>query len=503
MKYFENMINDLKNFENNKEKIFKIVASLSKIAFPNMLFFLCLLCMQTISLSFISKKFPGYKTIDAIGITHLYINCTTLIVTVGILTGIENLAGNAKAAKNYYLMGLYIHRGRLIAYTYVVLISIFNLIFGDKILSFFTDDNEILVLASKYMKYIMFMMFIEVIFNLNIRYLALVDKAYVNSIILMITVILHPFFCHFFINFLDLGVKGAGLAIILSQSINSICSSLYLHFYNPIPESYFFINEDCFKGWKEYLDVAIPASTMIFGEWIGFELQSVIAIKISELDYSVHLILVSLDLLLFSFIMGFNIAASVYTSQIIITETKQEVEFSVRIGILYSNIILSIILFFAFIFRLYFIRLIANTDYILEKALVTFPFVILYKIFSTNVFYMNGTFRGLKYNKVPAILSIVNFYIVESSLSIILGFYFKLGVKGIWMSLWIANNLIVLVYMYIYYNLDIEALQIKIKEDMENDKRLINNNNNDKSLNERQNIQMNDFLLNKGNNHNI
>ena len=74
--------------------------------------------------------------------------------------------------------------------------------------------------------------------------------------------------------------------MIITQSLNLIFSAIYIYFYNPYPEVCFLINRDCFKGWKEYFKIAIPIISILLGDWLGYEIQAIIAIKSSAFDYS-------------------------------------------------------------------------------------------------------------------------------------------------------------------------------------------------------------------------
>ena len=119
---------------------------ISVLAFPTMLFFTCLFLQQTICLAFVGNKYKGQEKliIDGIGITNLYINCCVFSISIGLISGMDTLCSNAYSVKNYYLMGLYMHRARLVAVIFVLVLTIFNYFYAIKILSLFKINANVL-----------------------------------------------------------------------------------------------------------------------------------------------------------------------------------------------------------------------------------------------------------------------------------------------------------------------------------------------------------------------
>jgi len=116
---------------------------LLSICLPTTLNFVCIIILKLINISFISYKYNDVKMIDALGASILYINCTTFIITVGLVVAMDTLCSNALGANKKYLMGIYVNRARVICYTFMVVSILFNKMFVLDIIYLLTNDTQI------------------------------------------------------------------------------------------------------------------------------------------------------------------------------------------------------------------------------------------------------------------------------------------------------------------------------------------------------------------------
>jgi MATE family multidrug resistance protein len=452
-----------------KKSLDKIL-DLMNLSLPNTFFFLCLFLQQALNLMFISRTYNDYKMIDAIGLSHLYINCTTLITTIGLISGFVSLGSNAYGRNNNYIMGLYINRCRIVSYGFLILMTIFNYFYAIKILSLFSIDAEILELCRGYIYKNMLMLFIETTFNINLRILTITNKSTPNMITLLVTTLLHPLWCYIFIVKLDMGLSGAAYAIILTQFLNTCSSTFYILYFNPAPGSNFFPTVECCRGLIDYLKIALPCTAVTISEWMGFEIQAFIAIKVGELAYSAHLILFSIEDIIFTFSLGQTIAIGTKVSTMIVKssddvdEVIDECIIDSNIYIYFGIISMTVIMIVVYIFRHTILALYITIPEIMELTLEIMPILFLYHIADNVRIIYVAIYRGLTYLNVPAIVQFVGTYVLQTILSIILAIYFELGLKGIWISLTLTNWVIMLIYAYIYYDFDFKKYRdISIK----------------------------------------
>ena len=445
---------------------------ISILAFPTMLFVACLFLQQTISLAFIGNKYKGQEKfiIDGIGIANLYLNCCIFSIAIGLISGMDTLCSNAYAVKNYYLLGIYMHRARLIAIIIVTVLTIFNYFYAIKILSLFNIDSNVLHYSERYIRANLYYVAIDVFFGVNLRYLNVIDKPHINLIILLISIALHPLWCWIFIFKLEYDALGCGISMIISQSINMILSSLYIHLWNPCPESYFCLNYDCFKGWLSYLKFTFPSLILMCAEWWAFEIQSIIAINITQLDYAVHIIIASLASILYTISIGFGMAASMLVAKHITERNTYDAKKIALTIFIYGNTISLMVTSIYAILGSNLIRLFIKEDEEFIKKATPIVYILFFQqIFDHSQTVIAYIYRGLGKQLLASLVAFINFYIVQSSLSILFGIVWGYGVQGMWIAILIGCSLSLTAYIICFKFLDFEAIRKETLDRLNND----------------------------------
>ena len=102
-------------------------------------------------------------------------------------------------------------------------------------------------------------LFFAIQFNASVRYLQSQSYFLPGMYITLFTVCLHPIWCYLFIAHAGLNVVGAAFAMTITQILNFIIISVYIHYWTPHPESYFFFNRDSFDINRicDYLSVSL------------------------------------------------------------------------------------------------------------------------------------------------------------------------------------------------------------------------------------------------------
>lgn len=463
------------NSQNTKLNICKALKEISWISFPTSLFYLGMFMQQTINLAFIGhtyEKENKTNALEGIGISHLYVNCSLLSIVLGIVSGLETLGSNAYGAKKYHLLGLYYHRSQLIAFTMVTILLVLQFFFATDIIAFFGIKQEVLYFVDKYIKVMMFFVFFDVQFGVNFRYLNIVNKSHVNLMIVIGCLLLHPLWCYIFINLLELGVVGAGISLIISQMLSSVSGLLYIHIAKPLPESIFGYRKDSFRGWWDYLKVAIPSAMLMCAEWWGFEICSIIAIWIGSLDYTVHILLSSLYLVIYSACIGFGVSASIIIGRSIVHDNIDVVKQYSKIILIYALIVISCILIILMLFRNYVLYLFIDQEDVIEKGKEIILILGLVNLFDLMQTVLSSICRGLGKQLIASLIVFINFYITQNAMAIFFGKVLEWGVKGIWFGSFISCIICTLSYSLVIYFFDLKKIQTecikRIEEDSKN-----------------------------------
>jgi multidrug resistance protein, MATE family len=466
---------------NNQDEVIEILPALkyiSKIVFPNMFFFIGFYLQQTFNLIFIGHHYSEKvqkDAIDAVGISHLYVNCTLLSIVIGIISGFDTLGSNAYGAKRYYLFGLYFQRSILIGFSITGILFIFHYIFAVRFITWMGIDEDVLVFLRMYIKIMMFFVIFDVQYSINFRYFNIIGKSHVNLIILCASVILHPCWCYLFIKILNLGVRGAAISLILSQMFNAGAGLYYLIVFKPVPESIFPFNKDSLVGWGEYLKIALPSAFLGCAEWLAFEVTSVIAIWIGKLDYTVHILITNLGLNIFTISFGFGISACIIVGNSITKKSVYYVKSYSKVIFCYGWVVLSLVLIIIYSIRKKILYIFIDDIEVIEKGQEVIFLLCLQKLADISQGIFAGIFRGLGKQGIASKIAFVNFYITQIFFAVLLGKWMGLGVYGLWMALVIGSSSNALAYFYILNNFDLNKIREEIILRLEKDTSLLNN----------------------------
>jgi MATE family multidrug resistance protein len=464
------------------KKLPKYIKNISTMTFPIMFFFLCLFLQQTINLIFIGKTFDPAnkeKIIEGIGITHLYLNVTLLSVFVGLLSGLESLGSHAYGVKNFKLLGLYYHRAIIVAFTFTIPMVIIHYFTAIRVLGLFSVGPEILEHINSYLHTLVFFAIPDVFFSANFRYINIISKSYVNLIILFTTICLHPLWCYILIIVLDMGLKGAGLSIVISQTLNAIAGCFYIWYIKPNPESVFFPTRDSFKSIGSYLKVALPTTFLICAEWWAFEIQAIIAKWISDDDYTAHILVSAISMNIFTISLGFSSTSVVFVGKLISNSTISKTKRYIKTIFIFGISVLLAVLSLVFIFRnqvIYIFMKEGEIDVVVEKATMVIYLIILESIFDYTQIHLAHILRGLGKQLFASVVAFINFYIIQTGFAILFGKYLEMGVFGIWIGISIGCLFGSILYFIILIRLDLKKIQSDVLKKLEEDKQDLNVN---------------------------
>lgn len=89
--------------------------------------------------------------------------------------------------------------------------------------------------------------------------------------------LVHLTFWFFFVVYLDLGIRGLAYASSVKDFVLILSVMIYGNCSEKIRPALSMPDSESFRGWGEYLKVALPSTVMICAEWWAFLLLSVIS----------------------------------------------------------------------------------------------------------------------------------------------------------------------------------------------------------------------------------
>ncbi len=465
-----------KSYENTYPKVLSyltFIRKLSAIAFPAMLFYLFVILMQAINLIFIGIKYNSKEMAESISSSNLYINCTLFAIIMGLISGMDTLCSNAYAVKKYYLMGLYVHRARIVTYIVTLIIVIIHIFTAKYVLELFRFNEKVKSDSILYTYYSLIYVFFDVQSAINLRLLNVLRKAHISFIILFICISVHPLWNYIFILNLDWGIEGSAIAFTLGRIVLCILTTAYLWIWHPVPESNFWINKRCFYELGSYLKFSAGSTILMCAEWWPFELLTFMASFMNEIEYNAHVYCAELNSLIFSLPVGISLATTIYISDYI---TKCDINVVKKVAV-YSTIFgfcCSIVVSFTlFLTKSSILRMFTKNEEILSKGEEIILLICFTHLLDMIQFTFSSILRGLGKQTLASVMSVFQFYVVMLSLAYFFGMYMNMGVTGIWLAILIGFLIAVLLYFLTLLYIDWDKVKEETVNRLENDQKVL------------------------------
>ena len=442
-------------------KFGKFIGKISAIAFPAMLFYLFVILMQTINLIFIGLKYNSKEMAESISASSLYMNCTLFAITMGLISGMDTLCSNAYAVKKYYLMGLYVHRARIITYSFTICIVIIHIFTAKYVLNLFRLSEKVKSDAILYTYYTLAYAFLDVQSAINLRLLNVLRKAHISFLILLICIVLHPLWNYIFIMHLDWEIAGSAIAFTIGRFCLFLLTTVYLWLRHPVPEANFSLNRQCFQGLGDYLKFSTGSALLMCAEWWPFELMSYLATYMQEVDYNVQIYAAQLNSLVFSLPVGISLATTIYISDYI---TKCDIKTVKRAAIyacVFAAACSSFVSLILFCLKSQILKIFTQNKEILLRGEGIVVFMCIAEVFDMIQFTFSSILRGLGKQSQASLMTLIQFYLVMMTLAYVFGIRMEMGVYGIWLAIIIGYATATVLYflMLLCINWD------KVKED--------------------------------------
>lgn len=413
-----------------------------EISIPTALSYMCVFIQQTINIAFVSRTIDDVmrknEAVDAIGISNLYINVTLNSISAGLISAFNVLGGSAISQGKPYLLGLYFHRGILIAFTFATCVICIHFFSIEKGLMVFGAENESLVMGRNYALIAMFFVYFESLYQISYRYLNIAKKGYIVTMVLLATTALHPFWCYIFIVLMELEVVGAAICLVLSQGITGISLLLYIIIQKPIPDTVFCLNVDSFISWGNYLAIALPSCLLMIFEWWVMEAQQLAVIYSGRADWKVQLTtqVIASNVIMIMMSPGYSIytSMSILAARYIAADETKKLKMAFIVNILYISCVVAAFTILIMGFKDYYFVLFTTDKAVVENGSFIAIYLCLTFIFADIKKVYDGILVGMRKQLFSTVLAFVAYYGVCAGLSIYLNFVLKWGDESVWIS---------------------------------------------------------------------
>ncbi|KAJ4930207.1 hypothetical protein JOQ06_019213, partial [Pogonophryne albipinna] len=254
---------------------------------------------------------------------------------------------------------------------------------------------------------------------------------------------------YIFIFVLHLGIAGSAAANAISQYCMATTLLAYIIWKGLHKPTWGGWTKECLQDWGSYMYLAIPSMVMTCVQWWAYEIGSLLAGLISEVELGAQSIVYQLANIAYMFPLGCSVAGNVRVGQALGGGDTEQAKLSAKLTIFCAgsmSICWSILLGslkgqMSYVF--------SDDEQIRQRVTdvlsIYAPFMILDALSAS----LGGILRGAGKQKIGAICNLLGFYGVGFPIGVPLMFAAKLGIIGLWIGL-IAGVFLQVIFLSSY-----------------------------------------------------
>ncbi|CAN4094184.1 unnamed protein product [Withania somnifera] len=375
---------------------------------------------------------------------------------LGMGSAVETLCGQAFGAKKYDMLGVYLQRSSVLLTVTGILLTIVY-IFCKPILIFLGQTERIASAASVF------------VYGLILKYSPqsiVAPSAYISAA----TLVLHLILSWIVIYEIRLGLLGASLVLSLSWWIIVIAQFVYIMKSERCKQTWQGFSYRAFTGLSEFFKLSAASAVMLCLETWYFQIVVLLAglLENPELALDALSICMTISGWVFMISVGFNAAASVRVSNELGARHPKSAAFSVVVVTSWSFILSVIAAVIVLALRHVISYVFTEGEVVAEAVSDLCPLLAFSLVLNGIQPVLSGVAVGCGWQALVAYVNVGCYYIVGVPLGALLGFYFKLGAKGIWSGMLGGTVMQTIILIWITartdWNKEVESAQSRLKK---------------------------------------
>ncbi|XP_028751774.1 protein DETOXIFICATION 40 [Neltuma alba] len=355
---------------------------------------------------------------------------------LGMGSAVETLCGQAFGANKYEMLGVYLQRSVILLTLTGILLTIIY-VFSEPILLFLGEPPRIASAAAVFVYGLIPQIFAYAV-NFPIQKFLqaqsiVAPSAYISSG----TLVFHLVLSWVFVYKIGLGLLGASLVLSLSWWIVVIGQFVYIVKSEKCKNTWQGFTVQAFSGLPEFFKLSAASAVMLSLETWYFQILVLLAglLDHPELALDSLSICTTISGWVFMISVGFNAAASVRVSNELGARNPKSAAFSVVVVTLISFIISVIAAIVVLALRDVISYAFTGGEVVAAAVSDLCPLLALAIVLNGIQPVLSGVAVGCGWQAFVAYVNVGSYYGVGVPLGSVLGFYFKLGAKGIWLGM--------------------------------------------------------------------
>jgi len=440
----------------------KIFTSLLSSSIPSIFYLVSMLFIVATTLHFVGKSDDtALYNGTALGNSTLY--CLSMYLIISLNMGFTAIASQAYGSGLHKLVGLYLHRNIIInlgltSLVYILLYFSYNMFISIGI------EEDIARVASYYLRYSPFLTFGMILYD-NLKCYLYAHDIYTPQFFMQIVLaIIHWFSCDYFINSMQLGIKGVTIVMTLSSCLGNLFMMVYFTVSNPDERSWFCLRKESFQELFALFKRELPIAAMVYFEWIVFHILVFMASYLGKQDMAAFVTLSNAQSLLYVVPLGLSISVTTLVGNAVgeknHEKTMRMIKASVFTGLIVLSSMTVIFYFYRHLISYFYVhdpQILASLDKLYDVYIFAMPADFLQCI-------LGGVIKGIGMEKAGSASFLIIFYLIGLPCSYLFCFVWGYEAVGLWIGMTIALYILVLVFVIIVYKADLGRQILMVEE---------------------------------------
>ena len=249
---------------------------------------------------------------------------------------------------------------------------------------------------------------------------------------------MHWLWCYIFVRHLGLNLIGIAYAGSITSFTGATLLYLYVIIKNPRPKSWFWFNNESFKGLFDLLKANIQIGAMVYLDWIAYEITMIIAVTYSPEQMGAHITVYNIMKIILYVPVGLGLTLNTFTGNSIGEKNINKTKAFFFSGLIINSIYVLFGGIFIYLFRepvVHFFSIDKTINQIAEK--ICLLYIVLLPADSFQVI-LSAYVRAIGKERLGSLGFVVSFYLIGLPIAFLLGSIYEYTVEGLWIGLGVA-----------------------------------------------------------------
>ncbi|KAJ1392028.1 Multi antimicrobial extrusion protein [Sesbania bispinosa] len=401
-----------------------------------------LVCVLQYSLQMISLMFVGHLDellLAGASLATSFLNVIGFSVLIGLSGALDTFCGQSYGAQQYHMVG--IHMQRAIVVTMLVTIPQSIILANLRpILIAFQQDHDIAAEAGLYALYLIPSLSANALLRCIVKFLQTQNIVMPMVLTSGITSLAHVLVCWILVIKFSLGMKGAAIAVCISNWLNTVMLALYIRFSSSCKNTWTGFSRESLHNIPQFLRLAFPSTIMVCLETWTFELMVLLsgALPNPKLQTSVLSICFNTSGLFWMIPFGVSAAASTRISNALGAGRPKAAYLAVKVTLFMAFIVGAIEFTLLILTRNIWGRIFTNVPEVISYAASMTPVVASSAFVDSIQTAFSGIARGCGWQKFGAFVNLGSYYLVGVPFAIVFAFVLHMKGEGLFLGIVLA-----------------------------------------------------------------